>query len=77
MGPCASAKPLRNPRCGLMMVERPDDPTRLNGCGLFVINPPWTLRDEAETILPALANRLARRGYGTYRCDWLREPPNG
>jgi 23S rRNA (adenine2030-N6)-methyltransferase len=60
-----------------LMVERPDDPTRLNGCGLFVINPPWTLRDEAETILPALANRLARRGYGTYRCDWLREPPNG
>lgn len=60
-----------------LMVESSDDPARLNGCGLFVVNPPWTLRDEAETILPALANRLARQGYGTYRCDWLHEPPNG
>lgn len=57
-----------------LMVERPDDPARLNGCGLFAVNPPWTLRDEAEVILPALADRLARCGYGAYRCEWLRAP---
>ncbi len=60
-----------------LVVKSPDDPTRLNGCGLFVVNPPWTLRDEAEFILPALADRLARRGYGSYRCERLHEAPNG
>ena len=60
-----------------LMVERPNDPTRLNGCGLFVVNPPWTLRDEAEVVLPALAERLARHGYGAYRCEWLRTPVGG
>jgi 23S rRNA (adenine2030-N6)-methyltransferase len=64
------------PRPGLRLevhVERPDDPARLNGSGLFVINPPWLLEGEARQILPALAERLARNDYGAYRCDWLRE----
>jgi 23S rRNA (adenine2030-N6)-methyltransferase len=43
-----------------VMVDRPDDPLRLNGCGLLVVNPPWPLEGEAQTILPALAERLAR-----------------
>jgi 23S rRNA (adenine2030-N6)-methyltransferase len=54
-------------------VERADDPARLNGSGLFVINPPWLLEAEARQILPALAERLARTDYGAFRCDWLRE----
>jgi len=57
-----------------LLIERPDDPARLNGCGLLVVNPPWTLREEAEILLPALAERLARQGYGAYRCEWLRAP---
>ena len=56
------------------MVRRPDDRQALNGCGLFVVNPPWTLHAEAEILLPALAGRLARAGTGAFRCDWLREP---
>jgi 23S rRNA (adenine2030-N6)-methyltransferase len=52
-----------------VMIERPDDASRLNGCGLFVVNPPWLLQDEAGLILPALAGRLARGGYGAYRCE--------
>jgi 23S rRNA (adenine2030-N6)-methyltransferase len=52
-----------------VMVERPDDVSRLNGCGLFVVNPPWLLQDETGLILPALAERLARGGYGAYRCE--------
>ena len=57
-----------------LLIERPDDPAHLNGCGLLVVNPPWTLREEAEILLPALAERLARQGYGAYRCEWLRAP---
>ena len=55
-----------------LLVDRPDDPDRLNGSGLFVVNPPWTLAGEAEIILPALASRLARAGFGAYRVEALR-----
>ncbi|MGP9822688.1 23S rRNA (adenine(2030)-N(6))-methyltransferase RlmJ [Salinarimonas sp. NSM] len=47
-----------------------DDATRidrLNGCGLFVINPPYTLEAEAGVLLPALAARLGRAGKGSAR----------
>lgn len=54
-----------------LMIERPDDPTRLSGTGLIVINPPWMLAAEAEIVLPALAERLARSGYGAFRCERL------
>jgi 23S rRNA (adenine2030-N6)-methyltransferase len=54
-----------------LYVDDPRDPGRLNGCGLFVLNPPWTLRQDAETLLPALAERLSRQGYGAYRSEAL------
>jgi 23S rRNA (adenine2030-N6)-methyltransferase len=70
--------PLRDaPRPALrieLMIDRPDDPTRLNGCGLVVINPPWTLADEAAVLLPALGERLSRAGYAAFRCDALGAP---
>ena len=36
------------------------DPTRLNGCGLILVNPPWTLDGELAILLPALAKILGR-----------------
>ncbi|CAH1665141.1 MULTISPECIES: 23S rRNA (adenine(2030)-N(6))-methyltransferase RlmJ [unclassified Chelatococcus] len=56
-----------------LMIETRIDPTRLNGCGLVVINPPWKLAEEAEILLPALAKRLARDSRAGFRCEWLRE----
>lgn len=52
-----------------VMVDGPDVPLRLNGCGLLIVNPPWSLETEAQTILPALAERLARGAYAGFRCD--------
>ena len=54
-----------------LAVERPDDPTRLTGTGLVVINPPWRLAEEMEVVLPALAKRLARDDYGAFRCEQI------
>ncbi|ACA19587.1 protein of unknown function DUF519 [Methylobacterium sp. 4-46] len=51
-----------------LLIDRPDDPTRLSGSGLIAVNPPFTLAAEMETVLPALAERLARAGYGAFRC---------
>ena len=47
------------------------DPTRLNGCGLILVNPPWTLESELSVLLPALAGMLGRDGKGGFKLDWL------
>jgi Protein involved in catabolism of external DNA len=62
----------QSPRPGLrleILVDDPRDPARLNGSGLIVFNPPWALREEAEILLPALAERLSRGTYAGYRCE--------
>jgi 23S rRNA (adenine2030-N6)-methyltransferase len=47
------------------------DPTRLNGCGLIILNPPWILPAELGLLLPVLADLLGRDRKGTSRLDWL------
>jgi 23S rRNA (adenine2030-N6)-methyltransferase len=47
------------------------DPTRLNGCGLILVNPPWTLESELSVLLSALAGILGRGGKGGFKLDWL------
>jgi 23S rRNA (adenine2030-N6)-methyltransferase len=47
------------------------DPGRLNGSGLILVNPPWTLYRELEILLPALAQILGVAGKGGFRLDWL------
>lgn len=54
-----------------LLIDTADNPSRLNGCGLVVINPPWKLAEEAGVLLPALAERLVRGDRAGYRCDWL------
>jgi 23S rRNA (adenine2030-N6)-methyltransferase len=46
------------------------DPSRLNGCGLIIANPPWTLERELAVLLPALVAVLGQ-GKAGYRVDWL------
>ena len=43
--------------------------TASTAAGSSSLNPPWRLAAEAETILPALAERLARGRYGGFRCE--------
>jgi 23S rRNA (adenine2030-N6)-methyltransferase len=47
------------------------DPTRLGGCGLILVNPPFTLENELSILLPALAKVLGRDGKGHFKLDWL------
>lgn len=44
---------------------------RLQGSGLIIVNPPWTLEGELRTLLPALAQVLAGETRSTTRIDWL------
>jgi 23S rRNA (adenine2030-N6)-methyltransferase len=41
-------------------------PGPLGGCGLIAVNPPFRLRQEAETLLPFLADRLGHDGAGSW-----------
>jgi 23S rRNA (adenine2030-N6)-methyltransferase len=41
-----------------LWLREPLDPTRLNGCGLLVVNPPYRFEAEAPAILAALLARL-------------------
>jgi 23S rRNA (adenine2030-N6)-methyltransferase len=75
-GPDALAKSLR--RIGSAKILRAElnvgplsDPTRLNGCGLILINPPWTLENELAVLLPALVGILGRSAKAGFRLDWL------
>lgn len=58
----------------LELLIRPDDTaSRLNGCGMIIINAPWKLDEEAALWLPELTLLLAEEGKGSSRVEWLRE----
>jgi 23S rRNA (adenine2030-N6)-methyltransferase len=54
-----------------LMVQPATDVTRLNGCGLIVVNPPWVLLDVAATMLGALTEILAQSPEAHWRAGWL------
>lgn len=56
-------------------VDRPEAAGGLGATGLLVVNPPWLLTQEAETLLPALTERLAQGPRPRYRCEAIR--PDG
>ena len=55
-----------------LYVHSTDEPTRLNGSGLVISNPPWGLEDELKQTLPWLAQLLGQT-QGGWRMDWLIE----
>lgn len=53
------------------MLRRPDSPDILNGCGLAIVNPPWTLKAQIRDVAPWLAQTLTG-GEGYVRTAVLR-----
>lgn len=48
-----------------------DSPKRLNGSGMLLINPPWQLDTQLESLGPWLWNVLSTDRGGAYRQSWL------
>ncbi len=57
-----------------LLIDAPNDPARLSGSGLVVVNPPWTLEAEAPAILAALAERLGRTAAAGFKVERLATP---
>ncbi len=49
-----------------LCLREPLDPTRLNGCGLLVVNPPYRFEQEVPAILDTLLERLGNREPGEF-----------
>jgi 23S rRNA (adenine2030-N6)-methyltransferase len=60
-----------------LMLRRPTDTDRLNGCGLIVANPPHMLVHELAGILPELTRRLGDGNGAHYRLDPIPPTLNG
>lgn len=58
-----------------ILVEPLGDPARLNGAGMILVNPPWTLEKELSALLPALIQVFGGTGKPGFRLDWLAAQP--
>jgi 23S rRNA (adenine2030-N6)-methyltransferase len=47
-----------------LLLREPTDPTRLNGCGMLVVNPPYLFEEQARPVMDALLERLGNREPG-------------
>ncbi len=54
-----------------LMVDDIAKPERLGGCGLVVVNPPWTLHAEAHILLPVLNQIMSRAPASRHKVDWI------
>jgi 23S rRNA (adenine2030-N6)-methyltransferase len=57
-----------------LMVRQAFDAGGLSGSGLICINPPWTLHDEMQMLLPTLASSLGVGNWGRSTLTWLTPP---
>jgi 23S rRNA (adenine2030-N6)-methyltransferase len=53
-------------------IRAADDPSRLSGNGMVVVNPPWTLKETLDDLLPWLAGKLAQGPGAHARVEWLK-----
>jgi 23S rRNA (adenine2030-N6)-methyltransferase len=51
----------------------PNHPNRLDGAGMIIVNPPWTLAPALGAALPVLAARLATGPSHGHVLDWIAE----
>jgi 23S rRNA (adenine2030-N6)-methyltransferase len=70
----AALKALEIPKmlCAELSVRSDRDTTGLSGSGLIIVNPPYTLKDELDVLLPFLKDRLKQDRHASARAFWLR-----
>ncbi|KXF77736.1 lactate dehydrogenase [Paramesorhizobium deserti] len=57
----------------LELAIRPPSPEpRLDGSGMIIVNPPYTLEDEMKLLLPCLTELLAEAKGASFTIEWVR-----
>ncbi len=54
-----------------LRIHDEDMPLRMNGTGMIIVNPPWQLDRQLETLGPWLWQALSPEGQGGFRQTWL------
>jgi 23S rRNA (adenine2030-N6)-methyltransferase len=52
-------------------IRAPSSEPRLDGCGIAVVNPPYTLAEELRVLLPALSKMLSDGPGARFGIDWV------
>jgi len=52
-------------------IRPPSQEAKLDGCGLVVVNPPYTFESEMRKVLPVLSRILAERAGAKWSLEWL------
>jgi 23S rRNA (adenine2030-N6)-methyltransferase len=52
-------------------IRRPSPDPRLDGTGMIVVNPPYPLEKEMQTLLPALKAVLAETPQARWAVEWI------
>ncbi|PSH68031.1 23S rRNA (adenine(2030)-N(6))-methyltransferase RlmJ [Phyllobacterium brassicacearum] len=55
-----------------LMIRGASAEPRLDGTGMIIVNPPFTLHDELRTVLPALSKILSAEQKAGFTLDWIR-----
>lgn len=58
--------------CAELSVRSDRDTTGLSGTGLIIVNPPFTLKDDLDVLLPFLKDKLKQDRHASARAFWLR-----
>ena len=54
-----------------LYIRGPSPEPRLDGSGMIIVNPPYTLADELRLIFPELARLMQQDMGGFWRVDWI------
>lgn len=55
-----------------LAIRAPSSEPRLDGTGMIVVNPPFTLESEMQTLLPCLTKLLAEEKGSNFSIQWIR-----
>jgi len=55
-----------------LMIRATSPEPRLDGTGMIIVNPPYTLDDELRTMLPALSKILTEEQNAGFTLEWIR-----
>ncbi len=57
-----------------LLIETDDRRPGMRGCGMVIVNPPWTITADVQPVLALLAERLGRNGSGACNISqWVDE----